>query len=133
MSYVEDTMKTNLATSIVLVTALLLLYSCAASKVAKNSPVGAWDYTVKNTPNGDISGTMTIQQNGATYTGNLSSDAGAIDLNDMTIEDNKLSSRFYYQGTSLQLNGDFSEDTFTGSVVGGGGSFPVEATRASSQ
>ncbi len=120
----------NLTTRTFLLATLLLAVGCAASKVAKNSPAGAWEYTVKNTPNGDVSGTMTIQQDGEVYTGSLSSTAGTIDLSDVSIEDNTLSSRFTMQGTPLRLTGDFSGDTFTGSVDAGGQSFPVEATRA---
>ncbi len=113
--------------------ALLMIYGCASSKVAKNSPVGSWDYTVRSTPNGDVSGTLNIEKDGDEYTGNLTSNAGTIDLNNVTIEDNKLSSSFNYQGTPLQLTGTFSGDDFTGSVDAGSDSFPVEATRGSGQ
>ncbi len=123
-------MKTRIATYVAFCTALLFMASCATSKVAKNSPAGAWDYSVKNTPNGDVSGVMNIQQNGEEFSGNLATDAGTVDLNNVTIEDNQLSSNFYIQGTSLELKGTFSGDAFTGNVSAQGQSFPVEATRA---
>ncbi len=111
----------------------LVLAGCATAKMAKNSPSGAWNYTVMNTPDGNVTGTMTIQQEGEGYTGTLTSPAGTTELNNVTVEDQQLSSSFYYQGTPLRLSGSFSGDTFTGSVDGGGQSFSMEATRASSQ
>ena len=122
-------MRMHFATYVILFT-LLFIVGCAASKVARNGPVGAWEYTVKNTPSGSLSGTMNIMQEGEAYSGNLTTSSGTIDLNNVSIEDDKLSSTFNYQGTPLELTGSFSEDTFTGSVDGGGQTFPVEATRA---
>ena len=123
-------MKMHTPNYIALLIALVFLAGCAASNVAKNGPSGAWEYTVKNTPNGDVSGTMNIMQEGDGYTGNLTTSSGSIDLNNLTIEEGKMSSSFNYQGTPLELTGDFSEDSFTGNVGAGGQSFPVEATRA---
>lgn len=124
-------MKTRIPTYVVFCAVLFFFMGgCAASKMAKNNPEGTWNYTVKNTPDGNLTGTMSIQQNGEGYTGNLSSDAGKVDLNNVTIEDNQLSSNFYIQGTYLELKGAFTGDTFTGSVDAGGQSFPVEAIRA---
>jgi hypothetical protein len=123
-------MKMRILTFVAFCAVLFFMESCAASRVAKNSPAGTWNYTVKNTPDGTLTGTMNIQQNGEGYTGNLSSNDGKVDLNNVTIEDNQLTSNFYIQGTYLELKGAFSGDTFTGSVDAGGQSFPVEATRA---
>ena len=123
-------MSINTIFHAIVVTLFLLVTGCAASRVAKNSPAGAWDYTVKNTPNGDVSGTMNIEQDGEEYTGSLATESGSIDLQNVTIEDGKMSSTFNYQGTPLEMTGTFSEDAFTGSVGAGGQSFPVEATRA---
>ena len=120
----------NFCTTFLIIFAVLLV-GCATSKMAKNSPNGDWDYTVMNTPDGDVTGTMTIQQNGEGYTGTLTSPAGTTELNNVTVEDQQLSSSFYYQGTPLQLSGSFSGDTFTGSVDADGQSFPMEAIRAS--
>ncbi len=126
-------MKTRIATYVAFCAALLFMGGCAASKVSQNSPAGAWNYTVKNTPEGNLSGTMNILQNGDGYTGNLSSNAGTVDLSNVTIEDNQLSSNFYMQGTNIQLIGTFSGNTFTGSVDAGGQSFPIEATRTTTE
>ena len=73
---------------------------------------------------------MNIMQEGEAYSGNLTTGSGSIDLNNVSIEDGKLSTSFNYQGTPLEMSGNFSEDTFIGSVDAGGQSFPVEATRA---
>ncbi len=128
-------MKKATFTYLALFTVLLCCYGCATSNAskqdAKNSPVGAWEYTVKNTPNGNVSGTMNIKQDGEAYSGNLSTNSGSIDLNNVTIVDNQFSSNFNFQGTPLQFKGAFEGDSFAGTVDTGGQSFPVEAIRAS--
>lgn len=111
----------------------VVLAGCATSKIAKNGPGGDWDYTVMNTPDGDVTGTMTIQQDGEGYSGKLTSPAGTTELNNVTVEDQQLSSSFYYQGTPLQLSGSFSGDTFSGNVSASGQNFSMEATRASNE
>ncbi|WPP48583.1 hypothetical protein [Catalinimonas niigatensis] len=109
-----------------------LLSACASSKQAANSPVGTWDYMVKNTPYGDVQGQMMISQDDDGYTGEIRSNRGTISLKDISIEGNQLNSTAMLDGTQLDVKGTFEGDTFTGEIsAGGNDTFPMTASRAS--
>ncbi len=109
---------------------LLIFASCASTKKIADPTLGAWDYTVSGTPNGDVSGTMLIAKEGETYMGSLEGDAGKIELRDVEITDNQMKSKFSYQGYTMDLEGTFTDDTFEGKVVYDYyTTFPVKATK----
>ncbi|MEM7373146.1 MAG: hypothetical protein AAF587_31270 [Bacteroidota bacterium] len=118
--------------SLVLITlALLLLGACKGSKTTTKafSPSGQWTYEVTDLPDGDVSGTMTLTDNGSGYTGTLSSDMGDTDLENISLEDKKMSCTFSVQGYDANINGNFEGDSFTGKVSVAGYDFPVTMTR----
>ncbi|WKN32720.1 hypothetical protein PZB74_05095 [Porifericola rhodea] len=107
-----------------------LLSACASSKQAANSPVGTWDYTVKNTPYGDVKGQMIITQSGDTYQGELRSEMGSLKLEDLNIEENQLNSTAMMDGNKLAVEGSFEGDSFNGKVVASSyDSYPMSASR----
>lgn len=108
-----------------------LFTACATSRQAANSPLGSWDFIVKNTPYGNVQGQMVIEQQGDAYTGELRSDQGNVSLKNINISDKQLTSNFMMDGNNLSLKGSFEGDTFTGEVgAGGSNSFPITANRA---
>ena len=115
---------------LIIIFCISLLAGCAASKSAF-SPSGTWDYQVKNTPNGDASGQMTLTKEGDAYSGNFqTSEYGTIQMRDIMMEGNVLTSTFYIQGESFNLNGHFEGDSFTGKITSNYGTFDMIANRA---
>ena len=101
-----------------------------ATKKAMDPAIGAWEYVVSGTPDGDVSGTMYIAKEGESYTGNLNSSNGNLTLSNITIEDGKMQSEFDFQGYTLDLKGTFEGDSFTGNVsLDDYTEFPIKATK----
>jgi len=115
----------------IMLAGLCVFASCSSSKKLADPTVGAWEYVVSGTPNGDVSGTMFIAKEGEMYSGSLEGDAGTLELQDVEITDNQMKSKFSYQGYTMNLEGTFEGDTFEGKVIYDYyNSFPVKATKA---
>lgn len=106
-----------------------LLYSCAGTKTSKVDPyVGDWDY-VAETQQGSLDVTMTIEKAEEGYTGMLSSDMGSVDLEDLKIEDGKMTAVFYIESYEIPMKGTFEGDKFIGSNSWEGNEMPIDATK----
>ena len=114
-----------------------LIAGCASSaKVAAPSPVGEWDYTILNTPQGDATGTMMIDAEGGAYSGEISSEmlGQVVSMTDVAFTD----STFKFKATfdaGGQLIDTISRMTLQGSTmkgtmeVAGFGQFDITAMR----
>lgn len=103
---------------------------CAGTKKSREAKyIGDWEYLVKDTPNGDVNGVMTISREGEVYIGKLTSDMGEISLNDLSILEDKLSANFDIQGMRLDMNGTFEGPQFTGTIAVDYSTFPMTATK----
>ena len=114
-----------------------LMAGCASSaKVTAPSPVGEWDYTILNTPQGDATGTMMIDAEGGAYIGEISSEmlGQVVSMTDVTFQD----STFKFKATfdaGGQLIDTISRMTLQGSTmkgtmeVAGFGQFDITAMR----
>ena len=108
----------------------LIWAGCAGTKASKEAKyVGDWEYLVKDTPNGDVTGVMAITREGEVYIGKLTSDMGEIPLNDLSIVEDKLSANFDIQGMRLDMNGTFEGPQFTGTIGVDYTTFPMTATK----
>lgn len=119
---------------ILLVSILAVLASCGGSKKAVYSPVGAWNYVVVGTPNGDAEGVMTITKTeDGELEGNFkSSQYGETNLEDLVYdaETKGITCNFYLQGIDLSMAGNFEGNTFSGTIDAGQmGAFPITGTR----
>lgn len=114
--------------------AVLSLSSCA-TKTETWTPVGTWDYTVKDTPSGDGYGTLIITQEKKEYGGTLRSpEYGDAALTDFQLDGNKFKADLYLAGMDMTIEGTFDDDALLGKVVATGyGEFPLEAIRQSEQ
>lgn len=110
---------------------VLLWTGCAATKTTASKYVGNWNYIVKNLPDGDVKGIMSINQSGDTFTGDIKSDDGniAIKMEELKIEGGKLSSYFYFQGMKINMDGEFSGNEFNGKVSVDYNEFPMTAQK----
>ena len=103
-------------------------YGCASVY----SPAGNWDYLVKGTPNGDVNGTLVLNETDGVYSGKFVSDMGELELENVKYtEEGDFSASFWIQGMQMSVLGKFVEDTFDGTVDGGSqmGSWPMTAKR----
>lgn len=111
--------------------AVLFWYGCAATKTTSSRYVGNWDYVVRNLPDGDVNGIMTISQEGDDFKGDIKSDDGSISITmqDLRIEDDKLTGYFYFQGMKIDMTGQFDGGNFTGSIAVDYNQFPMTAQK----
>ena len=114
---------------VVFLVAALFALACASSKKVVDASIGAWDYTISGTPEGDINGTMVIAKDGDAYTGYLESSQGRIDLNDVKVESGNLNCNFDYSGYQILMTGLFEGDVFDGKVSVEYNDFMMKATR----
>ena len=125
----------QLKSTLVSILIISIIAGCAGTKAVVYSPVGTWDYTVYNTPNGDSSGKLILTESEDGMTGMLSSpDLGETDLNDLKYrgEEKSLNASFWLDmaGMDLLIQGTFEGDNFTGSINAGEmGVFEMKATR----
>jgi hypothetical protein len=106
----------------------IMAYGCASVY----SPAGSWEYMVTGTPNGDVPGTMVLEEVEGVYSGKFVSDMGDMTLENLVYsQEEGLSATFYYQGMEFALKGTFMENADTGTVDGGPqiGTWPMTATR----
>ena len=115
--------------TLIAVTYACFLFNCAGTKTSKIDPyIGDWEY-VAETDQGSLDVTMTIGKAETGYTGMLSADVGSVDLEDLKIEDGKLSAVFYIEGYKIPVKGTFEGDKFTGSSTWEGNERPINATK----
>jgi hypothetical protein len=115
---------------LIFLVAAMVAYACASTKKsAIDVSVGTWDYVVKNTPEGDLSGIFVIAKTGDTYTGYLEGAQGRTDLRDVTVENDQLKCNFDFSGYTIMMTGTFAGDNFDGKVSVEYNDFPLTATK----
>jgi hypothetical protein len=98
-------------------------------KAALPAYAGTWAFLVKGTPDGDTSGDMIISQEGSVIKGVMSTAVGKTDIQDLVISNNALKGVFYYNGTSVNISGNFNGNSFEGKCEAEGYTFPITATK----
>ena len=109
--------------------AMMVAYACASSKKIADASLGTWDYVIKNTPEGDLAGTMIIAKESDSYTGYLESTQGRIDLQDVSVENGNMNCNFDYMGYQILLSGLFEGASFNGKVSVDYNDFMMTATK----
>lgn len=117
------------------IVSLFILSNCGSSKRTKIDPyIGAWSMLIEDTPQGDVSATMSIMKNEeGSYSGTLSSDLGSFKLNNLSIVENKISAIFVVQEMDFDLIGDFDNTLFKGFVSGMGADFKADGKKVVEQ
>ncbi|HUH27143.1 hypothetical protein [Gelidibacter sp.] len=92
--------------------------------------IGAWSLLIEDTPQGNVSATMTITKTteGA-YSGTVNSDVGAFNLYDVKIIDRRLTAGFMVQGAEFDIIGNFENSLFKGYVSGMGDDYQANGTK----
>lgn len=119
--------------NLLIIITLIVVSSCVGSKKVVYSPVGAWEYTVIGTPNGDASGIMTLTKTDDGLEGTFNSPQyGESNMENLLFnaETKEITCEFYLSGIDLLLKGTFEGDTFDGNIdAGQNGAFPMTANR----
>ena len=117
---------------LILLVLAFVAYSCASTKKSAKAvdiSLGAWDYVVSGTPEGEVTGVMTLTKEGEVYAGNLATSQGSLPLENITVTDNNLKCTFNYMGYNVDVTGLFEGDAFTGKCTVEYNDFPMKATR----
>jgi len=116
---------------LIIVAFSLLTMGCAATR---STYVGNWDYTVRNLPDGDLTGLLIIRVEDDGYGCHVQSADGMadFDMEHCAIEDNILTGYYYQQGSRIDVTGTFSEEKLFGTVRIDTYEFPLELIRQKS-
>ncbi|MBK8505770.1 MAG: hypothetical protein IPL46_28375 [Saprospiraceae bacterium] len=77
---------------------------------------GDWEFTIEDMPSGDAEGILNIDKQGYHYRASVSGDIGDMDLDDVTIQGERLKGHFQYKGFRVNVKGNFEGDIFEGKV-----------------
>ncbi len=102
---------------------------CASTKKISKAYVGDWEYTVKDTPEGDFTGIMTITKQDEGYAGVLKSEDQENPLHNVVIDGNNFSCNFDYMGYNIIVKGVFNGENLTGEMNVEYNAFPFTATK----
>jgi len=117
-----------LRSTVLLIVIVALITACKTSQSTASKYVGEWHYTFEMEGT-EYAAYMTINKADDGYTGSLTSDIGSVNLDDLVIEEDKLTANFDIQGYVLDLKGTFDGEAFHGSTSIDGNEFPMEAVR----
>lgn len=102
----------------------------AAGTSMEHPAVGEWEYVIRDLPDGDTKGVLSIKRDGDQYVGTIQSDQGSLPLKNLVIENKALKkASFEAQGYSINMSGAFEGDSFTGKISAAGYDFPMTAMR----
>ena len=112
-------MKTTKAFSFIgiffIIASVAYLSGCGSTRMAMKKYAGSWEYHI-DTPDGPIDATMIIAHDGEKFTGTMEAAQRSLELEDLKIEDGKLTAHFYYGNYLIDIAGEFNEDEFTGTL-----------------
>ena len=93
---------------------------------------GDWDFIIKDMPQGDAQGILSIDRSGFDYTANVTGDIGDMQIEDVSIQSDRMKGHFQYKGFRVSVKGDFTGDSFEGKVGVTLISYPFKAKRRNS-
>ena len=108
----------------------LAIGSCSASKKITNPFLGSWDYTIANTPMGDVNGELVFTESEEkAISGLMMSDQGTLDMNNVQIEGNTISGDLMFEGTPLKMEASLEGTQMTGMIRSEFGDFPITGVK----
>lgn len=102
----------------------------AMDKAPAYDPVGDWAYEIE-TPDGAISGDMTIKKEEGAYVIVVETDDfGTLELEDVEFEDTEMTATVDVQGITAEFEVEFDGDSMSGIINYGGEDLAISAERA---
>ena len=113
-----------------LLTVMFAFSSCASLKMGKktNPYVGTWDYVVEELPV-DIDGTLLITEVEGVLTGTMVNPMGEMEMDKLTIVEDVLAAELDADGTLVEFEGKFTENSYEGFLFAQGGEFVMKMTK----
>jgi hypothetical protein len=110
---------------------MLLLAGCASTKKSKTSIpnyIGQWNVVI-SLPDGDEERYVKFVQEEDVVTGYVGGDQGEIQLEDLVIDEEKMSANFDVEGYHIDMTGNFEGDAIKGIMSAQGYEIPYEGTK----
>ncbi len=105
----------------------------AMDKAPAYDPSGTWNYEIE-TPDGAISGDMTIAKTDGEYEISVETDDfGTLELEDVELKDKEMTASVDVQGVTAEFEIEFDGDEMSGIILYGGEELPIVAEREKSK
>ncbi len=113
---------------VILLVIMLTWAGCATNKVSTVNYAGVYNWSI-TTDNGDLSGNITLNHSGDTYTGTIASDQGSQDLTNLKIDGNNITANFSYMSYDVTMKGVIDDHDIKGTFSAEGYDFPFDAKK----
>ncbi len=90
---------------------------------------GNYEFLVKDTPDGDYTGTLTIRKGDNGYEGKLFTEGTNYEILNLQIENNKMTGNFTFQYVDLYFQVEFTGENFSGLIFADGQGFELTGTK----
>ena len=123
---------TKILNTFVTILLLTMFLSCATFKSfleADTGYTGDYEFLVKDTPDGDYTGTMTIRKVDNDYEGKLFTEGTNYEIFNLQIENNEMTGNFTFQYMDLFFEAKFTGDNIAGFIFADGQSFELTGTK----
>lgn len=118
---------------IAVVLMLTMISSCSIFKSAPKADAGFagnYEWIVKDTPDGDYTGTMTIKKTENGYAGEIFIMGMGVKIENMKIENKKMTGNFTFQDMDLDMEAEFAGDAFAGLIYAGDEGYVLTGKKA---
>ena len=123
---------TKILNAFVTILLLTMFLSCATFKSfleADTGYTGDYEFLVKDTPDGDYTGTMTIKKRDNGYRGKLFTEGTDYEIFNLQIENNEMTGNFTFQYMDLFFEAKFTGENIAGFIFADGQDFELTGTK----
>ena len=123
---------TKILNAFVTILLLTMFSSCATFKSfleADTGYTGDYEFLVKDTPDGDYTGTMTIKKGDNGYRGKLFTEDTDYEIFNLQIENNEMTGNFTFQYMDLSFEAKFTGENIAGFIFADGQGFELTGTK----
>ena len=123
---------TKILNAFVTILLLTMFSSCATFKSfleADTGYTGDYEFLVKDTPDGDYTGTMTIKKGDNGYRGKLFTEGTDYEIFNLKIENNEMTGNFTFQYMDLFFKAKFTGENIAGFIFADGQGFELTGTK----
>ena len=125
----RTTRITNAFVAIYLLTMISLCATFKSFLEADAGYAGNYEFLVKDTPDGDYTGTLTIRKGDNGYEGKLFTESTNYEILNLKIENNKMTGNFTFQYMDLYFQVEFTGENFSGLIFADGQTFELTGTK----
>ena len=123
---------TRITNAFVAIYLLTMISSCATFKSfleADAGYAGNYEFLVKDIPDGDYTGTLTIKNGDHGYEGKLFTEGTDYEIFNLQIENNEMTGNFTFQYMDLFFKAKFTGENIAGFIFADGQGFELTGTK----